>query len=212
MIIDIIIAVVALFALVLGWRRGFVVQLCQLVGLYIAILIAPEFAGEIGATFSDDPGLAYIVGFAIIIVGTWLVVWILAPLLRKMLFCDFLRNVDSLMGATLAIATLFIITSVGCSLFRTANIGEVRTEKILELGAQGLSPEEQEAYIEKLENKDVSMREYFDAKYIDYDTLNESRLFGPLASIGDTLCPGLDDFKAEMMEIAVTIATADERG
>jgi len=211
MIIDIIIAIVALFALVLGWRRGFVAQLCQLVCLYIAILIAPEFAGEIGASFSDDPGLAYIVGFVIIIVGTWLVVWIIAPLLRKILFWDFLRNVDSLMGAALAVVTLFVITSVGCSLFRTANIGEVRTDKLLELGAQNLSPEEREEYVEKIENKDVSMREYFEAKYIDYDTLNESRLFEPLATVGDTLCPGLDDFKEEMMEIAVNIA-ATERG
>lgn len=211
MIIDIIIAIVALVALVMGWRRGFVVQLCQLVALYIAILIAPEFAGQIGASFSDDPGLAYIIGFVIIIVGTWLVVWIIAPLLRKILFWDFLRNVDSLLGAALALVAMVVITSVGCSLFRTANIGEVRTDKLLELGAQNLSPEERAEYVEKIENKDISMREYFESRYIDYDTLNESRLFMPLASMGDTLCPGLDDFKEEMMEIAVNIA-ADERG
>lgn len=211
MIIDIIIAIVALVALVMGWRRGFVVQLCQLVALYIAILIAPEFAGQIGASFSDDPGLAYIIGFVIIIVGTWLVVWIIAPLLRKILFWDFLRNVDSLLGAVLALVAMVVITSVGCSLFRTANIGEVRTDKLLELGAQNLSPKERAEYVEKIENKDISMREYFESRYIDYDTLNESRLFMPLASMGDTLCPGLDDFKEEMMEIAVNIA-ADERG
>lgn len=211
MIIDIIIAIVALVALVMGWRRGFVVQLCQLVALYIAILIAPEFAGQIGASFSDDPGLAYIIGFVIIIVGTWLVVWIIAPLLRKILFWDFLRNVDSLLGAVLALVAMVVITSVGCSLFRTANIGEVRTDKLLELGAQNLSPEERAEYVEKIENKDISMREYFESRYIDYDTLNESRLFMPLASMGDTLCPGLDDFKEEMMEIAVNIV-ADERG
>lgn len=211
MIIDIIIAIVAIVALVMGWRRGFVVQLCQLVALYIAILIAPEFAGQIGASFSDDPGLAYIIGFVIIIVGTWLVVWIIAPLLRKILFWDFLRNVDSLLGAVLALVAMVVITSVGCSLFRTANIGEVRTDKLLELGAQNLSPEERAEYVEKIENKDISMREYFESRYIDYDTLNESRLFMPLASMGDTLCPGLDDFKEEMMEIAVNIA-ADERG
>lgn len=211
MIIDIIIAIVAIVALVMGWRRGFVVQLCQLVALYIAILIAPEFAGQIGASFSDDPGLAYIIGFVIIIVGTWLVVWIIAPLLRKILFWDFLRNVDSLLGAVLALVAMVVITSVGCSLFRTANIGEVRTDKLLELGAQNLSPKERAEYVEKIENKDISMREYFESRYIDYDTLNESRLFMPLASMGDTLCPGLDDFKEEMMEIAVNIA-ADERG
>ena len=98
MIIDIILLVVAIFALVMGWRRGFVVQLCQLIGLYFAILIAPEFAGTVGANFSNDPGVAYIIGFAIIILCAWLLIWIVAPLLRKILFWEILRKIDSILG------------------------------------------------------------------------------------------------------------------
>lgn len=211
MIIDIILLVVAIFALVMGWRRGFIVQLCQLIGLYFAILIAPEFAGEVGAAFSNDPGVAYLLGFAIIIVGAWLLIWIIAPLLRKMLFWEFLRKLDSILGLALAFVTFLIITSVGCSVFSTANIGEVRAEKILELGASGLSAEEFEEYAERINSKDLSMLDCFESKYVDFETLDSSILFYPMVSLGDALCPGLEDFKEDMVELAVNLASTDER-
>ena len=59
MIIDIVLIAFALIALIVGWRKGFIVQLLQLIGLYIAVLIAPDFANEVGEIFTDDPGLAY---------------------------------------------------------------------------------------------------------------------------------------------------------
>ncbi|MBQ8492753.1 MAG: CvpA family protein [Alistipes sp.] len=211
MIIDIILLVVAIFALVMGWRRGFIVQLCQLIGLYFAILIAPEFAGEVGAAFSNDLGVAYLLGFAIIIVGAWLLIWIIAPLLRKMLFWEFLRKLDSILGLALAFVTFLIITSVGCSVFSTANIGEVRAEKILELGASGLSAEEFEEYAERINSKDLSMLDCFESKYVDFETLDSSILFYPMVSLGDALCPGLEDFKEDMVELAVNLASTDER-
>ena len=113
MIIDIIFIVAAIIAVISGWRRGFIVQLCQLVALYAAILLAPDFASELGHRFTADPGIAYIAGFAIIIVAAWLIIWIIAPLLRKILFWDFLRNIDSLLGMALAIIAFVVVTSVG---------------------------------------------------------------------------------------------------
>lgn len=206
MIIDIIIVIATLIAIVAGWRRGFIVQLCQLAGLYFAILVAPEFADEIGEYISTDPAVAYIAGFAIIIVAAWLVVWIIAPLLRKILFWDFLRRVDSLLGMALAIVALFIIASACCSLFNTANIGEVRTEKLLELGAKNLSEEQIEEYAELIDTKDATMRDYFTTRYVDFETLDDSILFYPLASVGDVLCPELKEFKEEMVEWTINIA------
>lgn len=210
MIIDIILLVVAIFALVMGWRRGFIVQLCQLIGLYFAILIAPEFAGTVGANFSNDPGVAYIIGFAIIILCAWLLIWIVAPLLRKILFWEILRKIDSILGLALAFVTFLIITSVGCSVFDTANIGEVRAEKILALGASGLSAEEFEEYAEKINSKDPTVRDCFESKYIDFKTLDSSILFHPFVSMGEALCPGLEDFKENMVELAINLASNDE--
>ena len=212
MILDIILIIAAIFALVMGWRRGFIVQLCQLLGLYFAILLAPEFASELGAEFSDDPGVAYIIGFAIIVVGACLLVWIIAPLLRKILFWDFIRKIDSLLGLALAALAYIIIVSVCCSLFCTANIGEMRAEKLLELGSKGLSEEQIEDYAERLNNKDVAMRDYFEARYIDFETLDESILFYPFASVGDVLCPELEEFKEDMVEWTISLARANESG
>lgn len=212
MIIDIIIIVAAIIAVISGWRRGFIVQLCQLIGLYVAILLAPDFASELGHRFTADPGIAYIGGFAVIIICAWLVIWIIAPLLRKILFWEFLRDIDSLLGMILAIVAFVIVTSVGCSIFNTANIGEVRTDKLLALAASGLSEDQIEEYAERIENKDQAMRDCFEARYIDFTTLDESILFNPLATLGDALCPELEEFKEEMVEWGLSIARANERG
>ena len=56
MIIDIIIAIIALLAIVTGWRKGFITQLLQLVGLYIAILAAPDAHREIGLKVESAEG------------------------------------------------------------------------------------------------------------------------------------------------------------
>lgn len=210
MIIDIVLIVFALIALIVGWRKGFIVQLLQLIGLYIAVLIAPDFADEVGEIFTDDPGLAYLAGFGVIIIGAWIVIWVIAPLFRKILFFDTLRALDSLLGMVLALGTTVVITSVLCSLLVTANIGDMRPEKVLELGADGLSPDMIEEYAEMLENKDARVREYFEPKYIAYEALDESKLFGPLAEFGDAICPGLEEIEEEVMEMALSIKSSYE--
>ena len=206
MIIDIIIAMIAIIAIVVGWRKGFIVQLLQLAGLYIAILFAPDFANSIGEHFTKDPGLAYIIGFGIIIIGVWLFVWIIAPLFRKLLFFETLKRLDSVLGMALAFVASAIIVSVLCSLFITANIGEMCAEKVLELGSTGsLTPDTIENYAEMFENKDSRVREYFEPKYIDYDVLDESILFNELAAFGEVICPELKEVKDSVLEWAISV-------
>lgn len=201
MIIDIILIALALIALVVGWRKGFIVQLLQVVGLYVAILLAPDYANAIGENFSTDPGLAYLIGFGIIILG----VWIIAPLFRKLLLFDFLKKIDSLLGMALAVVATGLITAVLCSLFTTANIGEMRAEKVLELGSQGLTPEMVEEYADMLENRDARVREYFEPKYVDYEVLDESILFNELAKFGEEVFPELEEIEEEVLEWALTV-------
>lgn len=205
MTIDICILASFIIALILGLIRGFIAQLCMLVGLYIAILLAPTFAGSVGHIFTEEPGLAYLVGFATIILFVWVLVWIIGPLLRKMLIFKALKKTDSLMGMGLAVLTTFIIVSVACSLFATINIGNLRPDKILELGANGLTEEEIEAYAEKFEQKDSDVRDYFEPKYVEYEVLDESLLFGGFAAVGDVLCPGLSNIEEEIMEWAISM-------
>lgn len=205
MIIDIAILVAFIVALVLGWKRGFIAQLCMLVGLYIAILLAPVFADSVGHIFTAEPGLAYFTGFAAIIIFVWLLIWIIGPLLRKMLIFKALKKTDSMLGMFLAVLTTFIISSVLCSLFATINIGDLRADKVLELGAEGLTEEQIEEYAEMFEERDISVREYFEPNYVDYAILDESLLFNGFAAVGDVLCPGLNNVEEEIMEWAISM-------
>ena len=66
MIIDIILLIVMCVALLYGWRKGAIVQLLQLAGIFLAILLAPDFADEVGAIFTEDTGLAYLLGYGAI--------------------------------------------------------------------------------------------------------------------------------------------------
>ena len=206
MIIDIILLIVMCVALLYGWRKGAIVQFLQLAGIYLAILLAPDFADEVGAIFTEDAGLAYLLGYGAIIIGAWVVLWIIAPLFRKMLFFEALRHVDSMLGMLFSFIATIIIVSVLFSLFVTANIGEIRSDKILELGTSGLTASEIDEYAEMIESRDESLRDYFEPKYIDYELLDESKFFNPLANFGRDIFPELEEAESKIMEWTLNIA------
>jgi hypothetical protein len=211
MVIDIVLLIVICVALLYGWRKGAIVQFLQLAGVYLAIILAPDFADEVGAVFTEDAGLAYLIGYGVIILGAWIVLWIIAPLFRKMLFFDALRRIDSMLGMVLSFVATIVITSVLFSLFVTANIGDIRSDKILELGTSGLTAAEIDEYAEMLESRDESLRDYFEPKYIDYKTLDESKFFNPLAEFGEDIFPGLEKAQREIMEWTLNMAAEYDR-
>jgi hypothetical protein len=205
MIIDILFAVLAILSLILGWRKGFVVQLIQLIVLYAAILLAPEFADSVGEIFTDDRSLTYLIGFVAIILVSWVVIRIIAPLFRKILLFGLLKKFDSLFGMVLSFFTMVIIVSVIYSLFVTVNIGQMRADKVMELGAQGIDADTMEEYVEMFEDKDLRVRDFFEPNYVSYEVLDDSLLFNHLVDIGDVICPKLEDIQEEILELAVGV-------
>jgi uncharacterized membrane protein required for colicin V production len=205
MIIDILFAVLAILSLILGWRKGFVVQLIQLIVLYAAILLAPEFADSVGEIFTDDRSLTYLIGFVAIILVSWVVIRIIAPLFRKILLFGLLKKFDSLFGMVLSFFTMVIIVSAICSLFVTVNIGQMRADKVMELGAQGIDADTMEEYVEMFEDKDLRVRDFFEPNYVSYEVLDDSLLFNHLVDIGDVICPKLEDIQEEILELAVGV-------
>lgn len=205
MIIDILFAVLAILSLILGWRKGFVVQLIQLIVLYAAILLAPEFADSVGEIFTDDRSLTYLIGFVAIILVSWVVIRIIAPLFRKILLFGLFKQFDSLFGMVLSFFTMVIIVSVICSLFVTVNIGQMRADKVMELGAQGIDADTMEEYVEMFEDKDLRVRDFFEPNYVSYEVLDDSLLFNHLVDIGDVICPKLEDIQEEILELAVGV-------
>lgn len=207
MVIDILILIVACASLFYGWRKGAIVLFLQLMGIYLASLLATDYADNVGSIFTDDPGLSYFVGYLVIIVGVWALIWIIAPLIHKLLVFKALRKFDSLIGMFFSFLTTIVIVSVMLSLFETANVGQVRADKLLELGGSGLTMEEIKVYADKIENKDRSLQEFFEPKYVEYETLEESAFFYPLADFGAGICPGLKDVQHQILEWALKTAT-----
>jgi uncharacterized membrane protein required for colicin V production len=202
MIIDILVLIFAIWAFVLGLKRGLIVQLCHFIGLYVAVLLAPKYALEVGSIIFDDPGNAYITGFALIIVATILLVWIVAPLLRYIIIWQPIRFLDVLLGGALNLATMVIITAVLFSVFDQINLGqEIRQDMLIELMDEYEGEEDQlKERIASLgeKQKDDYMRKYLNHRYISFETLNESRSFFPLADLGKSLVPTLRDVDTQI--------------
>lgn len=202
MIIDILVIICAIWALVIGLRRGFLVQLCHFIGLYLAVLLAPKYALEVGMIIFDEPSKAYITGFALIVICAILLVWIIAPLLRYVAIWKPIRPLDALLGGALNLATMIIVSSALFSVFDRMNLGEeIRQEKLLELMKEYEGREEElKDRIANLDNKATrdSMREYLNHRYIDYDTLCESRCFYPMSELGARLVPTIQNLDKEI--------------
>ena len=112
MVIDIILIVLICLALFYGLRKGAIVLVLQLVAIYAATLVAADHADKVGSIFTDDPGLSYLLGYVLLILGVWLFIWIIAPLLRKILFFDALKRFDSLIGMLFSVASAVVGVAV----------------------------------------------------------------------------------------------------
>ncbi len=191
--IDVIVVISVVWAFVLGLKRGLIVQLCHLIGIYVAILIAPNLAEPVGSLFMDDVGKAYLAGFFIIVAVMMLLVWIVAPMLRKVVIWTPVKALDSVLGGVLNVATVILVLAALFSVFDRVNISEEpRWEKIEELIMDGnASREELRDKILSLENGRGEMREYFKPRLVEYETLDKSVTFNPLAHFGDAVCPAL---------------------
>ena len=191
MIIDIIIVVLLLLAVVLGIRQGLLTQICYLIAFIATSIFAPHVAAPIGSLFTDNTMIAFVIGFAIILIGAAVLVWLISPLLKKILVWDVLRKINATLGAIVAIVSTVLILSLICTTANTANLGDVNTTKMAELISSCDNEAEVEQELEKIFQKDASMRDYFEPRFIAYETLDDSMLFGFMTKLGDVVCPGL---------------------
>ena len=202
--IDIFVAIFAVWAFILGLKRGLIVQLCHFVGIYVAILIAPSLAEQVGSLVMDDPGKAYLAGFCIIVMAIVLLVWVVAPMLRAVIVWKPAKALDSVLGGLLNLATMILVTAALFSVFDRVNISEKpRWDKISELVMEGNTTNEQlRDKILSLENGKGEMRDYFYPRLVEYETLDESITFTPLARFGDKVCPSIQTIDALIQQAA----------
>ena len=203
MIIDIIIIVALLIAIILGIRQGLITQIFTLSAIIATAFVAPTVAAPIGLLFTDNELLAFTAGFLIMLLGAVILVWLIAPLINKLIIGKSLSRINSLIGACVALASMVLILSFASTTLNTANLGEPDTAKIetyVNECSNGESVEELRSSIDNLGeifSKDASMREYFKPRFVEYEILDESRLFGYFVWIGDNICPNINEMRKD---------------
>ena len=195
--LDIIVIIAMLLAFYIGYRRGFIVSLIHLVGIYLATLLAPAIAEPIGSIFmGDSKYLAFVAGFFLVVAAAIFILWFVAPIIGKLIFLNPFKRFDKLLGGVLNLVVVLVVTAGLFAAFDYANISnEPDVEKIsayvdekIEDG-EGVSKED----VLALANGDITtMRMFFKSRFVDYETLDKSTFFNSLASFGHAIAPSLD--------------------
>lgn len=202
--IDVVVIIALVWAFILGIKRGLVVQLCHLVGLYMAMLIAPRFASDVGSLFMEDPGKAYLAGFIVIVAAALLLIWVIAPIVKAVVVWKPIKGIDTVMGGVLNIATSLIVIAALFSIFDRINLSpNIKQDKLFEM-VQSHDEGDIKEKILALSQADIDgeMREYFEHKYISYETLDKSISFFPLAKFGTRAIPTIKHFDSKIREEA----------
>lgn len=202
--IDIIVIIAAIMAFYMGYRRGFIVQLISLVGLYIAVLLAPTIAKPIGSIFISNEYMAYVAGFFLVLAVALFIMWFAAPLIGKLIFWNPFERLDALMGGLLNLVVMIIVTSALFAAFDYANISsKPKMESINEYVVENMGSGDIETKVKALADGDIeTMRKFFEPRFVEYETLESSALFDPLAGFGRFIAPSMDGFNKTMREEA----------
>ena len=202
--IDIIVIIAAIMAFYTGYRRGFIVQLISLVGLYIAVLLAPTIAKPVGSIFISNEYMAYVAGFFVVLAVALFIMWFAAPIIGKLIFWNPFGRLDALMGGLLNLVVMIIVTSALFAAFDYANISsKPKLESINEYVAKNVKSGDIEAQVKALADGDIeTMRKYFEPRFVEYETLESSAMFDPLAGFGRFIAPSMDSFNETMREEA----------
>ena len=109
---DILTLVALVWAVISGWRSGFVSQLLGLVGIVLGVILSIRYGAEVGAMFHIDARFSVVAGFLITFVATLIVTTILAKLLARVLSFIGLGWVNTLLGILLSIVKGLLVLSL----------------------------------------------------------------------------------------------------
>jgi membrane protein required for colicin V production len=122
-IFDITVSVLALVALVNGWRKGLIAQICGIVAIFGGIWLAAEFGSDVGAMFGVEARYAKAAGFLVIFLLTMVALAVISKMIQKLFSFVGLGVLNSIFGALLSVAKTALILGVLCSAFESLNAG-----------------------------------------------------------------------------------------
>ena len=120
-IFDIITLIFALLAVVNGWRKGFITQLCSLIGILGGVALAVAFGAKVGALFGIDPTFSKPIGFMVTFVVSTIATSFIAKILSSIFSSIGLGGLDSLLGIALSALKYGLILSVLFVAFENLN-------------------------------------------------------------------------------------------
>ena len=110
--LDILTLVAFLWAVVAGWRSGFVAQLLSLIGIVAGVMLAVSFGGEVGVMLGVKREFAAMTGFVVTFVVAMVAATVLSKLLRGVLSFMGLKSLDTLFGILLSVVKALIVLSL----------------------------------------------------------------------------------------------------
>lgn len=127
-ILDIIILIVFVVAAVLGFRKGFIMQIGSIGALVIAIVVCRLFGGEVASLITpsspeqEDPNalphyLYTIVAYGVIYIVAYYAVILVTKLLKLVFHAVFLGPLDRIGGAIVSVVKWFIPVSLVLNLY-----------------------------------------------------------------------------------------------
>ncbi len=117
-IVDIIILAILAYALYGGAREGVIVQVCSLLGIVLGLYLGGIYSDSAAALFSIKGEYRLMIGYAIVVVATILIVATAAYFVRGALKIAGLGIFDTILGIALSLCKYLLILSV---LFRVFN-------------------------------------------------------------------------------------------
>ena len=121
-IIDIILLVVALWAIYDGVRDGLLVQIGGVVGLVVGAWLAFRYAERVGIWFGMHGAEASVAGFIAVLIVAIIVITLGSRLLRGVFRWTGLGIFDSLFGAALSVLKMAVIASLVIAAIDTMNV------------------------------------------------------------------------------------------
>lgn len=121
-ILDLIICLVLVVAVVNGWRRGLILQLCSLVAVAAAIFLAARYGAEAGVMLKLDEQYAEAGGFVVVLLAAMLLLGVAGRVVRKLFHFAGFGLVDVLLGIVVAAAKYLLLLSLAFAAFEKINI------------------------------------------------------------------------------------------
>ncbi len=118
---DLLVCIVLALAVWNGWRRGCILQLCSLAGLFIAVWLAAQFGAAVGRFVGLKGEAVAPGGFVIVLLVALCAAAVVGRALRKLLHFAGLGVVDVLLGIALAVVKYALLLSVLFTAFERMN-------------------------------------------------------------------------------------------